>query len=299
MTCNNDCPMKENGNCSCDFFKKCIQMVPKILIWSLPILLGLIYLVFYLYFKDEKWIKDLAPNAAFIGVFFGGTLTYYGVLYTLTYRVKVEVLSKNRQDWINSVRNELTMYFSYCSDMTKNIYTLPSKETYKQTLSNLNISYNKIFLYLNKNEYISHSLLIIMQEMHRDIIRMIYLLEISEELKANYDSSHNITLTLSVYLFNYDDTKVDDLLSFLKTRSYIDISQVTNYLKAYGKEIETFYVALNSIRNEINSKEKYKVNIPNNYPSDKTVLHKELQEVFQQLATICLKEEWERVKKAK
>lgn len=288
MTCNNneECSMRESGNCTCDFFKKIIQIIPKILIWSLPILLGLIYLIFYLYFKDEKWIKDLSPNAAFVGVFFGGTLTYYGVLYTLTYRVKVEVLSKNRQEWINEIRTLFSKYANGYNTINKVVsYKISKEETDKTFREIYNIFYS-VQLYLNQSEELSKDILSVMNIIKERGIQRAFLLDIERSLyKKNPNKLHVLAGNFYADLFNNDMVKAYLLNLEMPTDYRIIIACLLPEWKTDCDELVNTFDQV---------KKKYSLD-KNKYKN----FDQEVEAFFIFLTSKCLKQEWERVKKAR
>lgn len=287
-----------------NYINEVIESCQVIVIWLMPLLLAYCYFLYSYYLLNQYYINF---TVTIFGAFFAGTLAYYGVIYTLTYRVKVEVLSKNRQDWINELRKELSVYLTNCSLVETHKYEIPTLSDHRKIKAIIDQTYHTIYFYLNKNEDISNTLLSVMSALVRSTERMEYLIEIVEDLKENSPNYREKYILLMFRLHSDDFNSVEcskvkkHLSHHRKFMNTYKAQQYSKMLDFFAEDMVQEYVLLSKIDAVLSSSAEYNIReIENVFDKEgKFSLHEKLLSRYQKLATILLKKEWERVKRTR
>lgn len=273
------------------FINESINSTKRVIIWMMPFLLGYFYIAYVYYtieYPLDYFLKtDITSisSSTIFSTFFAGTLAYYGVMYTLTYRVKVEVLSKNRQEWINKVRDIFTTYLYNCSSIHRNITNKSSKDDVQNIDNQISQLYQSSILYLNHKEKINLDILSIMKMMRDRSMMRNHVLDTQHVLNG-IPNGYSYQIGNQLYLNNFDNDSIEKLLKIPLPTEYK--LRCINLYPILQSDCDEF------IKNATSIAKKYNIDINTSITLDEL-----LEKIFIRLTSKVLKEEWERVKKAK
>lgn len=126
-------------------------------------------------------VKDVTTLVASIFVLCGAFIALFGVKEQNRYKVNVEVLSKNRQEWINDLRKVMTEYMTFSEQVfTENNKNLKFTEDY-----NIIQKYRYIRLLLSPSQQGEYSDSVKIIEAMNELNQLIFYNEINSKYGKN------------------------------------------------------------------------------------------------------------------